>query len=97
MKLKLITATVAALAVSSLAFAQSAVPPTNNPQGGPAKNTQVAQTTGQQGGQAGGASGTATGTAAAGGLSTTAIVGIAVAAGVVAVAASNKSSSTTSH
>jgi hypothetical protein len=96
MEFKLITAAAAALAVSNLAFAQGAVPPTNNPQGGPTKNTQVAQTTGQ-GGQAGGATGTATGTAAAGGLSTTAIVGIAVAAGVVAVAASNKSSSTTNH
>jgi len=95
MKSKFIAAGIFAALAANLAFAQSAVPPTNNPQSAPAKNTQVAQTTGQ-GGQAGGATGTATGTAAAGGLSTTAIVGIAVAAGVVAVAAS-KSSSTTNH
>jgi hypothetical protein len=94
MKAALIAAVIISFATCNVAYAQSAVPPT--------KNLQVAQTQpggtqqgGTPGGQSKGTTGATTGAAAGGTLSTPMIVGLAVAAGVVAVAAGSKS--TTSH
>jgi hypothetical protein len=90
MRTALIAAIITSFVACNLAYAQSAVPPT--------KNVQVAQTPqgGTAGGQSKGTTGATTGAATGGTLSAPMIVGLAVAAGVVAVAASN-SKSTTSH